>query len=230
MNKDAKFYISLTFKILTVIFSIGGVILSLFNAKIDGYAHWYNRTMYFTAQSNLWLGLTFLSIIIINLFFPNFNEKYYKKLYALKYVFTVSISVTGIIFCTLLAPFADDSYHVWSLSGILTHVLSPAFAVSDFFLDDYFISLNKLSPVKAILPPLFYLISVIILHLLKVDFGRGETFPYFFLNFASPAGIFGFSNQAPFFMGSIYWLFMLLILVYLLALIYAKLKNKFQII
>jgi hypothetical protein len=185
--------------------------------------------MYFTAQSNLWLGFTFLSIIVVDLFFPNFNEKYYKKLYSLKYVFTVSISVTGIIFCSLLAPFADDSYHVWSLSGILTHILSPTFAVSDFFLDDYHITLNKTSSAKAILPPFFYLISVIILHLLKVDFGRGETFPYFFLNFSSPAGIFGFSNQAPFFIGSFYWLFILLIVVYLIALIYAKLKNRFQL-
>ncbi len=230
MIKDAKYYLSFTFKILTVVFSIGGVLLSLFNEALDGYSNFYNRTMYFTAQSNLWLGITFLAIIIIDLFFPNFNEKYYKKLYSLKYVFTVSISVSGLIFCALLVPFADDSYHVWSLSGILTHVLSPAFAVSDFFLDDYKITLNKKSPIKAILPPLFYLISVIIFYLLKVDFGRIETFPYFFLNFSSPAGIFGFSNQAPFFMGSIYWLIILLITVYILALIYAKLKNRYQII
>ncbi len=228
MIKDVKYYLSFVFKILTIIFSIGGVILSLFNATIDGYAHWYNRTMYFTAQSNLWLGFVFIAIILIDLFFPNFNQIYYKKLYFFKYVFTVSISVTGIIFCALLAPFADDSYHVWSLSGILTHVLSPAFAVSDFFLDDYKITFNKKSIFYAIMPPLFYLVTVAVLHLLKVDFGRGETFPYFFLNFSSPAGLFGFSNQAPFFMGSFYWLIILLITVYLLALIYAKLKNKYQ--
>ncbi|MBE7083941.1 MAG: hypothetical protein E7373_05020 [Clostridiales bacterium] len=228
MIKDSKYYLCFTFKILTVIFSIGGVILSLFNATLDGYKHWYNRTMYFTAQSNLWIGSVFLAIIIIDLFFPNFNEKYYKKLYYLKYVLTVSISVTGIVFLALLAPFADESYHVWSLSGILTHILSPAFAIADFFLDDYLIILNKKSSLKAILPPLFYLLSVIIFHLLKIDFGRGQTFPYFFLNFSSPAGIFGFSNQAPFFMGSFYWLIILLVLVYLLALVYAKLKNNFQ--
>lgn len=207
-------------KLLTVVSSIGGVLISLFNAKLDGYSVWYKRTYYFTAQSNVWLGLTFLIILI------NRSNRLKDKLYILKFIFTVSISVTAIVFCTILAPFADQSYHVWSLSGILTHVVSPTTALTDYFLDDYKIKFKKHTPFLAVLPPLIYLVCVSIMHLLNVDFGRGQTFPYFFLNFSSPAGIFGFSKGPPFYIGVFYWVIILSLFVLFISFTFSKIKNR----
>ncbi|MBO7344818.1 MAG: hypothetical protein J6U92_02635 [Clostridia bacterium] len=206
-------------KILTVISSIGGVLLSLINATFDGYSAWYKRAYYFTAQSNIWLGLTFFIILL------NRSQRIKEKLYIFKFIFTVSISITAIIFCSVLAPFADESYHVWSLSGILTHVISPALALTDYFLDDYKIKFKKHTPFLAVLPPLIYFLVVSIMHLLKIDFGRGQTFPYFFLNFFSPAGIFGFSNQPPFFLGVFYWIILVLLAVIFISFILSKIKK-----
>ncbi len=218
MQTKTKNIFLFLFKIFTVLSSIGGVLISLVNAKVDGYSVWYKRTYYFTAQSNIWLGITFLLILI------NRSNQIKDKLYILKFVFTVSISITAIIFCLLLAPFADESYHVWSLSGILTHVVSPATALTDYFLDDYKIKFKRRTPFYAVFPPLIYFLCISIMHLFNVDFGRGQTFPYFFLNFFSPAGIFGFSNQAPFFIGVFYWVILLSLIVLLLSFFFSKLK------
>ena len=212
-RKNITFFL----KIATVFSSLGGVILSLIFAKKDGYFHWGKRLLYFTAQSNLWICFIFLALLL----FPKYN----KQLYLSKYAFTVSITLTGLVFCSLLAPFSDESYHPWTLPNLLTHVFTPLFAIADFFLDKRYPLSNK-AVFVAILPPLFYFIEVLILEILHVDFGRGTEYPYFFFHYRSPAGIFGFSSTSPFFIGSFYWLFTLLIITLGLGFFYAKIKNK----
>ena len=200
-------------KIAVVLSSLGGVFLSLIFAKGDGYSHWSKRLLYFTAQSNLWVGITFLALLL----FP----KRERKLYILKYVFTVSITVTGLVFCCLLAPFSDDSYHPWSLPNLLTHVLTPVLAVVDFFLDRRY-PLSGKQVLSVVLPLFFYFGFVTLLELLGADFGRGVPYPYFFFYYRSPAGIFGFSQIRPFFMGSFYWLAIFLALTLGLGVLYGR--------
>ena len=86
MQKTFRCAISYIFKCLTVIFSLGGVLLSFLTAKEEGYFPWYTRLFYFTAQSNIWIGLTFLTILIVNFFFPR-ARRFKDKLYFLKFVF-----------------------------------------------------------------------------------------------------------------------------------------------
>ena len=207
-------------KILVVLTSLGGVILSLITAKQDGYSHWGRRLLYFTAQSNIWLGLTFLGILLLPLKRKN-ADVWESRLYLLKFIFTVSITVTGVVFCALLAPFSDDGYRPWAFPNVLTHVFSPAFAILDFFLDKTRLQVGKRQMLYCLLPPLLYCAFASILGAFEVDFGRGESYPYFFLNFRSPAGLFGFSDQRPFFMGEFYWLAIFCFFIITLALVYA---------
>lgn len=222
MNVKRK--IALLLKLLTAGSALGGVFLSLLQANLDGYGHWSKRLLYFTGQSNIWIGLICLVLAFAHLF--TFSQRALHALYLLKYVFTVSITITGLVFCTLLAPFADESYHLFSLSSYLTHIFSPAFALADFFVDEFPFPLTLKHFSCAIIPPLFYFLSTMLFSGLRVDFGRGELYPYYFLNFRSPAGFFGFSNQAPFFIGSVYWVVLFIGLIYAIAFILAKLRNK----
>ena len=203
-------------KIATVVSAFGGVILSLIFASRDGYSHWSKRLLYFTAQSNLWVGVIFLALLLFH--------KSERKLYLLKYIFTVSITITGIVFCCLLAPFSDESYHPWSFPNLLTHVFTPMLVIIDFFLDGRY-SLRKREVFLATLPPLFYFGFVTVLEGLRADFGRGVGYPYFFFHYRSPAGIFGFSSIRPFFIGSFYWFAILLLLTLGLGWLYARLTN-----
>ena len=65
-------------------------------AQKDGYSGWSKRLMYFTGQSNLWIGFTQVFLVTALL---SKREKYLEKLYFLRYIFTVAITVTGIVFC-----------------------------------------------------------------------------------------------------------------------------------
>ncbi len=221
MTKTNIRKLSFTVKCLTVISSLGGLIISLFESASHGYSHWSKRFLYFTAQSNVWIGLTMLALIV----YAILGKKPPKALYLLKYIFTVSITVTGLVFICLLGPFGDASYHLWVFSSWLTHVFSPAFSVWDFFLDTEKIPLRGEQVWVCALPPLAYSIFTMVLDGLNVDFGRGDPYPYFFMHYRSPVGFFGFSNELPFFAGTFYWLVLLAALVVGIGALYLKLHR-----
>lgn len=219
-----KFFRVYLFKILIVFCSLGGVIISFFTAQNDGYSAWHKRLLYFTGQSNIWIGLTTLLLLLVLIALKN-KLKLKRALYFLKYLFTVSITITAIVFFCLLAPFADKSYHIWSLSGFLTHLFSPLFSITDLFLDKYKLELNYKIAFICVAPPFIYVIISAILSLFNIDFGRGDNYPYIFMNHFSPAGLFGFSHELPF-IGSVYWITFLALITAAVGLAYYKIKNK----
>ncbi len=215
--------ISYAIKCLIVIATLVGVTVALITYSRDGYSHPAKRLLYFTTLSNVWLGLTFLYFVIAPLL--NKNEKVEQIFYLLKYVFTVSITITGLVFCVLLAPFVTDGYHPWSLSSVLTHVVAPLLAIADLFVDPREFVFRYRYAVYTIIPPLVYFIFAGILGALKIDFGRGDAYPYFFMNFYSPVGIFGVGGERPFVIGTFYWVLLFLGLVLTIATLYAVLHH-----
>ena len=202
-----------------------GTILALVYAESEGYSHWYKRLLYFTQQSNLWTG----TICIIKLASLMLSEKtgkdYYKRwIFILKFAFTVSSSITAIIFCSFLAPFAD--FNVWTAAGIITHTVVPALAIIDLFVDGKDFIIKGAHVFITLIPPLMYFIMATNLSILGVDFGRGDPFPYFFLNFHSEVGLFGFAPTSPPQIGSFYWIVFICGLVVFIAWIFAKLRNR----
>ena len=227
MKKEIFKRISYGLKVAILLSALGGVVLSLFYAERDGYSHWSKRLLYFTGLSNIWIGICVL-IILVAPFIKALNTDFAKDmLHALRYIFTVSITVTGIVYCFILAPFAEEGeFNPWTLSNVLTHVVAPLLTLVDFFIDEYKLRLTKEHIAFTAIPPLMYFVFSSILNLLGVDFGRGDDYPYFFLNLKSPAGIFGFSDTPPFVIGSFYWILLFLFMVYSIALPLALANNK----
>jgi hypothetical protein len=114
-----------------------------------------------------------------------YDKKFIKKYhYILKYVFTVSISLTGLVFCAFLAPNASN-YNPWTLNSILTHVVVPVVSILDFFVDDYKFKLKNKDILYTLLPPLYYFLFSVICFVCDFKFSDGNNYPYFFLNFNS---------------------------------------------
>lgn len=218
MKKSIRLFL----KLLLVCTSLFGVLFSCVFAVKDGYSHWSRRLLYFTAQSNIWIGLTALALLVLR------KKSARERAYLFRYVFTVSITITGIVFCFLLAPFADESYHVWSTQSLFTHVFSPLLAIADFFADPTPFPLSKRHIFYTVIPPLLYFSVASFLEAFQVDFGRGVYYPYFFLNFRSPAGIFGFSSTPPFFMGTFYWILLFCLVLLAISFLYTKKRSRFQ--
>ena len=169
-------YVPVSINLLIFVLSSLGFILSCVFAVRDGYSHWLARLLYFTQQSNLWIGVTCLLLAIALI---GKNSALIKALSVCKLIFTVSITVTGFIFCTVLAPFAD--FNVWTFSSVLTHVVVPVLSIADFVSNKNIAGLNKKHVQLTLVPPLAYFIFASVLCLLKIDFGRGEPYPYFFI-------------------------------------------------
>ena len=226
MRKRISFYL----KWLITAVALVGVVLSFFNAAADGYLHWSKRLLYFTSESNIWIALSCLSILLLPYFKGvSSSTRVKNSLYVLKYVFTVSITLTGFIFCAVLAPGAkNDNYNAWTVASVMTHVIVPVLSVLDFFLDEYRVHLKRKHMLYTAIPPFLYLIFASILGFKKVDFGRGDTFPYFFMNYKSPAGIFGTSDVMPYKIGSFYWIVFILFIVIGISALYRAIYNKKQ--
>ncbi len=216
--------IGLLLNIIVGLASFTGVILGFINATNEGFNHFSQRLLYFTTLSNIWIGVVCI-LISIGLILENILKKEVLKnsIYVLKYIFTISITVTGIVFCFLLAPFAD--FNVWTASSILTHVVVPVTAVMSYFVEVPLKPMNKKYVWFSLIPPFVYFIFGIILSAFKVDFGRGQTYPYFFMNFESEVGLFGFKTEGLFEMGCVYWIIIILLFILGISRIYYKLHS-----
>ncbi len=215
-------------KFIIVIATLLGVILSFVFAKQDGYKGWQYRLLYFTLQSNLWIGVAHF-LYLLSPLLKN-GEDFKKSLRVCNYIFTVSITVTGVVFCALLAPFSyKEGYNAWSVWSILLHVVVPVLAIIDFFIQPKSKKLTGKHLFYSILPPLIYFAITSVFCLAGVDFGRGHAYPYFFMNYYSPVGVFGFGGQPPFVVGVFYWVILFLAFVLSVGLLYIKIDGKREI-
>ena len=189
---------------------------------------WAVMFMYFTGQSNLWIALVFVALIVFFILrWANAIKQIPRFLYILKFVFTVCISMTLLVFCGVIAPFAGSSYNAWAGYSVITHLAVPVLSIADFFIDDYPLVLCGKEPLYAFLPPVIYFSITSVLCVLKVNFGRGYPFPYFFMNFYSKVGMFGFEWGNPPLIGSAYWFIILTLCFSLITLaLYFLSKSK----
>ena len=211
--------ISLFLQLLTASCMAAGIALTL--QLGEGFMGGGRAFLYFTVQSNLWIGVVcavFFVLGILSCIKPSFLIP--RVLYIVKFVFTVSITLTGIVFCCVLAPTLPGSFK--SAANVLTHVVVPLAAVIDLF----FCRPQKIAYKEfafALIPPVYYLCFAGVGYALNWDFGGGNNYPYFFLNWDSPAGAFGFSSEMPYFMGCFYWIVVMIAFISLLSLGYIAL-------
>ena len=170
--------------------------------------------MYFTIQSNIAIALVSAVGAVLLLRSRPVKDSWH----VIRYVFTVSITLTGVVFCFVLAPTLGR--YAWSLTNVLTHVVVPAAAILDFFVTGRYGSIRRRSVFLVTIPPLLYAVYAGMGYVSGWEFSYGVHYPYFFLNWGSPAGAFGFTDALPY-MGCVWWI--ALILVMLLAVGYGYL-------
>ena len=174
--------------------------------------------MYFTIQSNIAIAL----ICVIGCVFLLRGKRPSDVWYLIKFVGTVSITLTGMVFCFVLAP--TLGIYAWNVQNILTHVVAPAAAVADFFVTAAGSDIRKKDVFWVILPPIAYAVYAGIAYANNWQFAEGINYPYFFLNWGSPAGAFGFTKEMPY-MGCVWWIALLLVFLIIVGYLYLKIAD-----
>lgn len=148
LTKPVK-VISLILKVIVFVSAILGTIIS----AIAGREHFMGGStvfMYFTIQSNILMALICLIGAVIMLKRGKFSAAWY----VIKLVGTVSITLTGVVFCFILAP--TIKIEAWSLANILTHVVVPLASIVDFFVTGVYSNIKVKYVFFVLIPPLLY--------------------------------------------------------------------------
>ncbi|MFA5342299.1 MAG: hypothetical protein WC332_11045 [Clostridia bacterium] len=197
-----------------VIFSCTtGIVLHL-TADTSGFM---NRIfLAFTIQSNMWIAGICLLFLIIDIVRKNESKPVW--LHVLRFMFTVSILLTYIVFAVLLSPLMELSY-LSSLSNILLHTVTAVLAVADFIVDDFKYTIKpRMLAFSGLIMPLLYSVFFFIYY----EVMNQMPVPYFFMDFKK-YGWFTIGNDG---IGVIYWMSILCIVLMLIGYIILLLKKK----
>lgn len=230
-NKEATMEISRTKTLLSVILkAIVAVSAFLgvglcFGASSDTFMGGFTMLLYFTIQSNLWIGLTCLvgALLLLPCLWGG-RPRLRPWMWVLKLVFTVAITLTGFVFCFVLAPTIDGAF---TLPNVLTHVVVPLGSIIDFFVYEARFPFTGKAPLFCAIPPLWYLGFASVGYLRGWNFGGGAHYPYFFMNWGSPAGAFGFSRELPF-LGVFWWILLIAGFVIGIGMLYVRIGKRMQ--
>jgi len=182
--------------------------------------------LYFTTQSNIWIGsicLLFAVLMIIGLCIgKNLLKNWF---YILKFMFTISITLTFLVMAFILTPdmmASGNGYYFLTPGNIFPHYVTPILAIADFILfDTAWINTFKDS-FYAVIMPLYYLVFAFVCSFSGVIFSRGEKVPYYFLNYDKLTW-FGFTSNGP---GVFWWISILTVFIIGMGFGYIAL-NKF---
>ena len=196
-------------------------ILKILILLSTGYAviimlHWPIGFTFFTLLSNIYVA----AVVLLQLLSGG------GKYRVLKYSAAVSICITFLVYLFVLAPMMPGGilggYRQDHYSSLCLHLITPAFTIADFFLNDADGVWEKKHVFAALAPPALYLVFVLVLGKLGVRWGAGKMVaPYLFLNYEAPAGWFGFMPQTADYstlgVGVFYCILALLLLFTLIA-------------
>lgn len=190
--------LSIVLKLVVIVSALVGTFLSAYAGRLS-FMGGSRVFMYFTIQSNIAIAI----ICGIGLCLLMKGNPVNQAWYVVKFVGTVSITLTGVVFGFVLAPTLGAN--AWNIQNTLTHLVVPVVSVVDFFVIAPKARIKRKNVIFVIIPPILYAIYAGIGYVSGWEFADGINYPYFFLNWGSPAGAFGFTNELPF-MGSAWWI------------------------
>ena len=193
--------ISSVLKIIVILSALIGTFMSVY-ADRHSFMGGLRMFMYFTIQSNIAIA----AICGRGLYLILKGKDVSMTWYIIKFVGTVSITLTGVVFGLVLAPTLGPN--AWVARNVLTHLVVPLAAVLDFFVVAPKARIQRKNVIFVIIPPLLYALYAGIGYVSGWEFSDGINYPYFFLNWGSPAGAFGFTGELPF-MGTFWWIVLL---------------------
>ena len=130
---------SILLKCGIVLSSIGAVFFQMFEPNYKGLLPILKA---FTIQSNLWIGITSLVFLILILKWKD-ESKIPRWLYHIKFMFTVDIMLTYLVFAVLLSPLMSLRF-LTSTANFFQHNLTSILALLDFLITDpKFVSKGK---------------------------------------------------------------------------------------
>ena len=221
-RKKSSLIWSIVIKAIVVVGAVVGLTATFVITEIGA----KNEILYYTVQSNIWIAATMLVFLILEIvalckgrewLVPNW-------LRLLKFVFTVAITVTGVVYNFVLFPASlgtPDPTNPLALSSFFTHIVVPVFSVLDFVLFDYVLKTNKWSFLLGATTLLYYFPFSMVAAQLGSSFKNGAKFPYFFLDYEKHSW-FGFEGMP----GVFWWLWIVLGVVLGISVILLLIKNK----
>ena len=179
-------------KVLVVFLAFLGILLNTLqsNNVLESFS-------YYTLQSNLWVLLFFGFLL-----FYQPKDTYSKPVSIVKFVITVGIMITMVIYHFALRPLLDGmediDFLVGDLRDLLLHYFVPLAVLIDFFIDRKMQRFSLRKVFFVITLPLSYLVYTIIYTSFGGQYHLGETiynYPYFFLDLETYGyiGVFGWS-------------------------------------
>ena len=216
-----KTIIRILIKAALVIIGTFGIILTAQSSTFMGGASVF---FFFTVQSNIFIMLIAL-LFLVNEVVQLISKKNLinQVLLHIKYVATIGITITFIVFFTMLAPLMGMDY-LLSFKNFSLHAIVPILAIVDFFLFDTDIQLTYKSSLLAAIPPVCYVAFVYIGAFFKIQYAKDLYYPYFFLNIDTNGFFFEKGT-----MGVIPWIIILLAFIIGLGCFYCllmKLRQK----
>lgn len=216
-------------KKLNIIIKLIAIISSIYG-MIKSYAGPITLT-YFTILSNIFIT----TMLIIFLIKEIKNIKLQNVFYITKFLATISITLTFFVFLTLLAPTYPtgiiSAYIGNDASSLCVHFITPILSIIDFLLFDSEYKSKKIHAVYAVIPPILYVVFILILGSLGVRWGVMYA-PYNFLNYNAKTGWFGFDTSIMGWetlgIGVAYMIIILLIIFVIIGRIFLTLKEKFK--
>lgn len=203
--------------------AIVGILGIVFTAQSSAFMGGASVFFFFTVQSNIFviaMALLFLAneimLLIAKKSFIN------QVLLHIKYVATVAITVTFLVFFTMLAPLMGVDY-LLSFNNFSLHAIVPILAIIDFILFDTDIQLTYKKSLIATIAPISYVIFVYVGSIFKLQYSDNLYYPYFFLDYETN----GFFLEKGF--GVIPWVIILLAGICGLGFLYCfiiKLRQK----
>lgn len=216
-----KTVVKILIKAALAIVGIFGIVFTALSSAFMGGASVF---FFFTVQSNIFIiamALIFLvSEVLVLLKKKSFINQ---TLLHIKYTATVAITITFLVFFTMLAPLMGIDY-LLSFNNFSLHAIVPILAIVDFFLFDKDIKLTYKSSLLATISPICYVIFVYTGATLKLEYSENLYYPYFFLNIDTNGFLFEKGT-----MGIIPWIIILLGFIIGLGCLYCllmKLRQK----
>ena len=216
-----KSIIKIVIKAALVTAGVLGIVLTAQSTEFMGGGSVF---FFFTVQSNIFIMLISLLFLINEVELLISKKNYINQVFLhIKYVATVAITVTFLVFFTMLAPLMGMDY-LLSFKNFSLHAIVPILAITDFFLFDTDIQLTYKSSLLATIPPVCYVAFVYIGAIFKIQYAKDLYYPYFFLNIDTNGFFFEKGT-----MGIIPWIIILLGFIIGLGCLYCllmKLRQK----
>ena len=184
--------------------AIVGILGIVFTAQSSAFMGGGSVFFFFTVQSNIFIIAMALIFLVNEIVVLVTNKGFINQtLRHIKYVATVAITVTFLVFFTMLAPLMGVDY-LLSFNNFSLHAIVPILAIIDFIIFDTDINLTYPNSLLATIAPISYVIFVYVGVIFKLQYGENLYYPYFFLDFETN----GFLFEKGF--GIIPWILILL--------------------